>query len=91
MSTHSHDPRILWERVVRAQGELARQRHVPANGPCAAARDELLAALEAYVDSLKDHGRPTPYVLRDQIRIQRLTRSADRYQRYGTAVDWRRP
>lgn len=80
----SRETQVLWQRVIRARAVLAQQRRLPVNGGCADARDELLEALEAYVASLQRQGRPTPYALRDQLQLQRLTRSADRYQRYGT-------
>ena len=76
------DPLRLWDQVVRARAVVERERRVPVNGSCASARSELLAALEAYVASLATHARPVPYALRDELRLQRLTSSADRQLRY---------
>ena len=76
------DPLRLWHQVVRARAVVERERRVPVNGSCASARSDLLAALEAYVASLAIHARPVPYALRDELRLQRLTSSADRQLRY---------
>jgi hypothetical protein len=77
------EPLALWREVLRARRAVTRQRHLPVRGSFAIARGDLLSALEAYVASLVDHGRPVPYALRDELRLQRLTCSADRYLRYG--------
>jgi hypothetical protein len=76
------EPRMLWKQVLSARRAVARQRHVLVNSSLAAARGELLSALEAYVESLELGGRPIPYALRDELRLQRLTCPADRYVRY---------
>jgi hypothetical protein len=64
---------ILWNKVLKARGVVSRQRHLPVSRSTAAARAELLSALEAYAASLTNHGRPIPYVLRDELRLKRLT------------------
>jgi hypothetical protein len=63
----------LWDTVVQARAEVARQRGLPPGGALVSARAALLHALEAYVESLTQMGRPTPYALRDELRLQRLT------------------
>jgi hypothetical protein len=75
------EPLLLWKRLVEARDVVNRQRHlaVPRAGPNA--RDEFLSALEAYVASLVSRGRPIPYALRDELRLQRLTCSADPHRR----------
>ena len=75
------DPLVLWHQVIRARGLVAQQRHQTLNRPITNARGELLAALEAYVSSLATRGRPIPYALRDELRLQRATCSSDRYRR----------
>ena len=72
----------LWNRLVEARDTVTRQRHLPPGSSASLARGELLRALEAYVAGLASHGRPIPYALRDDLRLQRLTCSADRYLRY---------
>ncbi|MCW2792617.1 MAG: hypothetical protein JWO76_1715 [Nocardioides sp.] len=67
---------------MKARGAVTRQRHLPVRGSFAAARGDLLSALEAYADSLAANGRPIPYALRDELRLHRLTCTADRYQGY---------
>jgi len=68
------EPAILWEKVVKARAVVTRQRHLPISRSHAQARAELLSALEDYVASLTNHGRPIPYHLRDELQIRRLTR-----------------
>jgi hypothetical protein len=75
------EPLLLWNRLVRARATVAQQRHLAITGPGMSGRGELLSALEAYVASLVSRGRPVPYTLRDELRLQRLTCSADRRQR----------
>ena len=65
---------FLWNEVVRARTALASQRRLPIGNASSEARADLLSALEAYAVSLTDHGRPIPYTLRDELRLQRLTR-----------------
>lgn len=68
-----NEPMILWNKVLKARGVVSRQRHLPVSRSTAAARAELPSALEAYAASLTNHGRPIPYVLRDELRLKRLT------------------
>jgi hypothetical protein len=42
------------------------------------ARDQVLRALEAYAACLAEQRRPIPYALRDELRLLRLTSSAER-------------
>ncbi len=73
------DPALLWERVVTCRVALRRERSQPANSSAhSAARDNFLRALEAYADCLAEHRRPIPYALRDELRLLRLTSSAER-------------
>ena len=73
------DPALLWERVVTCRVALRRERSQPANSSAhGAARDNFLRALEAYADCLAEHHRPIPYALRDELRLLRLTSSAER-------------
>jgi hypothetical protein len=71
-------PTVLWEEVVRARAALADERQLTQGSAAAAARTELLRALEAYVESLSARGRPIPYAMRDELRLQRLTCPPDR-------------
>jgi hypothetical protein len=70
-------PTVLWEEVIRARAALADERQLT-QGSAAAARAELLRALEAYVECLSARGRPIPYAMRDELRLQRLTCPPDR-------------
>jgi hypothetical protein len=73
------DPGVLWERVVECRAALRRERSQPANSSAhSAARDRFLRALEAYASCLAEHRRPIPYALRDELRLLRLTSSAER-------------
>src|SRR4051794_12946161 len=67
------DPASLWKAVLRARADLAHERHVAQRGLEPSARVALVAALEAYVNSLTERGHPVPYPLRDELRLQRLT------------------
>lgn len=69
---HDLTPAELWTAVVRARAAWARERHLPQKGSASSTRTELRHALEAYVRSLDDRGRPVPYVLRDELRLMRL-------------------
>ena len=71
-------PTVLWEEVVRARAALADERQLTQGSAAAAARAELLRALEAYVESLSARGRPIPYAMRDELRLQRLTSPPER-------------
>ena len=74
------DPVRLWAGVVSAREALAEhRRNAPNSATHAAARRECLVALEAYAASIAVRRRPLPYVLRDELRLLRLTCSADRY------------
>jgi hypothetical protein len=68
------EPMVLWNTVVNARSVVAAQRHLAATASSSIAQAELLSALEAYALSLTNHGRPIPYVLRDELRLRRLTR-----------------
>jgi hypothetical protein len=70
----SENPTILWNKVLEARGVVTRERHLPLSRSASIARAQLLAALEAYAVSLTNHGRPIPYLLRDELRLKRLTR-----------------
>jgi hypothetical protein len=71
----------LWDAVVTARTALAHERHLRQGPAEAAAREDLLDALEAYIQSLEARGYPTPYALRDELRLQRIACSAGRYVR----------
>jgi hypothetical protein len=66
-------PAILWDTVLRARTALTQERHLPTSGLLPTARLALVDALESYVESLDDRGYPVPYLLRDELRLQRLT------------------
>ncbi len=66
--------RFLWGRVLEARGVVEVQRRQPSRNYSWTAQAELLSALEAYAESLTNHGRPIPYALRDELRLRRLTR-----------------
>ena len=66
-------PARLWAAVLRARADLAHERHLAQRGLEPSARVALVAALEAYVESLSERGHPVPYALRDELRLQRLT------------------
>lgn len=66
-------PMLLWDAVLNARAVWAEERHHPCQGSAGCARSELLHALEAYVRSLNQRGRPVPYALRDELRLVRLT------------------
>jgi hypothetical protein len=73
------DPGVLWERVVASRIALRRERSQPANSSAhSVARDQVLRALEAYAACLAEQRRPIPYELRDELRLLRLTSSAER-------------
>lgn len=63
----------LWDAVVSARATLAHERRLSQRSLELKARLALLDALEAYVASLDERGRPVPYALRDELRLQRLT------------------
>lgn len=73
------DPVVLWEAVVQARLALAQQRRHAANSNAhGSARHAFLRALEAYAASIAERRRPLPYALRDELRLLRLTCSAER-------------
>jgi len=70
------EPLTLWNEVVKARGVLEQERQSPGGrGSSSPARADLLLALEAYAASLTHRRLPIPYVLRDELRLRRLTRS----------------
>jgi hypothetical protein len=71
-------PTALWAAVVNARAALADERQTPSRQPRRTAGEALLGALEAYVRSLDERGHPTPYALRDELRLLRLTGDATR-------------
>ena len=75
---HRVAPAVLWEAVLRARADLARQRHLGQGKLDSSAQAALLEALESYVKSLIDRGHPVPYALRDELRLHRLTGGASR-------------
>ncbi len=75
----AEEPLVLWGRVLDAREVVTRERLVPLGRSLAMARGDLLLALDAYVSSLVRRGRPIPYALRDELRLQRLT-CAPRYE-----------
>lgn len=74
-------PTVLWDAVLNARAVWAQERLLPSQGSGCSARNELLYALEAYVRSLDQRGRPVPYALRDELRLVRLTTSSSRLSR----------
>lgn len=74
-------PTALWDAVLNARAVWAEERHLPSQSSGCSARTELLHALEAYVLSLDQRGRPVPYALRDELRLVRLTASSSRLSR----------
>lgn len=69
-------PTDLWYAVLDARALWAHERHLPQKWRQSQARHELLQALEAYVRSLDERGRPVPYALRDELRLVQLTSAA---------------
>jgi len=74
LRVRTDEPMVLWNKVVEARSEFARERQLPVSAARSAARAELLSALEAYVASLTKRKRPIPYALRDELLVNRLTR-----------------
>jgi hypothetical protein len=64
-------PAVLWQAVLSARADRAQLRKHPVPGRDAVAHTGLLDALEGYVQSLQERGRPVPYVLRDELCIER--------------------
>jgi hypothetical protein len=67
----SSTPAGLWQAVLSARADRARLRKHAVSGRDAVAQTGLLDALEGYVQSLQERGRPVPYVLRDELSIER--------------------
>lgn len=63
----------LLNDVVRARDTVCKVRRVPMTSRVEAghARHDLVVALEAYTSFLEGLGRPVPYALRDELRLQR--------------------
>ena len=63
----------LWEELVSARAAVVEARQGPqgAASMTEAARQRLIAALEAYTAELQAHNLPIPYRLRDDLRLQR--------------------
>jgi len=72
-------PVDLWQAVLSARNDLARERALPERHRHPTAQVVLVGALEAYILSLAERGHPVPYALRDEVRLQRLTCTS----RYG--------
>lgn len=81
--TLATDPLHLWNDLLSARDAVTRSRRLPMDAAGTTARHDLLAALEAYVACLVAHHRPIPYALRDELRLQQRTMSADRQLRYA--------
>jgi hypothetical protein len=65
--------RDLLGDVMRARDSVEGFRRVQLSSRVDAghARHDLVVALEAYTSCLEDMGRPVPYALRDELRLQR--------------------
>lgn len=63
----------LYEDLLRARRAVSRSRQVASRNrlELVNARHDLVVALEAYTRGLDAVGRPVPYVLRDELRLQR--------------------
>ncbi len=63
----------LFDELVRARDIILAARRVPARNQVELrhARHDLVLALEAYTYALAAVGRPVPYALRDELRLQR--------------------
>jgi len=59
--------------VMRARSAILKVRGVPSHSrlDVGNARHDLVVALEAYTSHLLAMGRPVPYALRDELRLQR--------------------
>jgi hypothetical protein len=59
--------------VMRARDAVGKVRRVPqvSRVDVGNARHDLVLALEAYTSGLEALGRPVPYALRDELRLQR--------------------
>lgn len=65
--------RELLRDVVQARQAILKVRRVPMNNrtDLGNARHDLVLALDAYTSCLEELGRPVPYALRDELRLQR--------------------
>lgn len=63
----------LFGEVVRARDAVVKVRRVQltSRADLGSARHDLVLALEAYTSGLERLGRPVPYALRDELRLQR--------------------
>jgi hypothetical protein len=63
----------LFGDLVRARDAVVKVRRVQmtSRADIGSARHELVLALEAYTSGLELLGRPVPYALRDELRLQR--------------------
>ena len=64
--------------VVRARDAICevRREHASSRSEVGHARHDLVTALEAYTSCLQRLGRPVPYALRDELRLQRSLEGA---------------
>ncbi len=72
------DPQGLWNDLQEARQAVVEERRQSSGRTRNDARDQVLAALEAYASSLTAMHRPIPYALRDELSLLRLTCRADR-------------
>lgn len=63
----------LYHELLQARRAIDRTRQVPSRNrlELSNARHDLVVALEAYTCGLAAVGRPVPYALRDELRLQR--------------------
>lgn len=61
----------LWADVVSARAAVAEQRHDPQHHPGTAPRSDLILALEAYLGYIIQRGYPAPYLLVNELTVQR--------------------
>lgn len=61
----------LWADVVIARVGVAEQRHDPQHHPGVAPRVALILALEAYLGCISRRGYPMPYMLVNELSVQR--------------------
>ena len=61
----------LWADVVSARVAVAEQRHDPPHHPGTGPRTALILALEAYLSYIIQRGYPAPYLLVNELSVQR--------------------
>lgn len=61
----------LWAEVVSARAAVAEQRHDPQHHPGTGPRAALILALEAYLGCIIQRGYPAPYLLVNELSVQR--------------------